>query len=186
MRRSGLKPLLVLFAHRRLFVAAGFSVAKLLDTFSVVKQPDVPDTDTSRFTFLLFDNGASSGGVNVTLTPLEFRPDDGEHDDPGSAFAIDMSRRISVSKYKAPKPVIATKAFREDGEQITSFEQLRPSTDGVDGNTQPRRVYLVADGLEFVWPFISVGYNQTISLKVVQPAAGEGAPAVVLESMSER
>jgi len=181
MWKTILKSLLIALAHRQLFVAARLSLVKPADTFSVVKEPN-----TSPVSFILFDNGASSGGVDVSLTPLEFRSDDGEHDERGAAFAVDMSRRIAVSKYKAPKPVIATKAYREDGERIRSFEQLAPSNDGVDGDPQPRRVYLVADGLEFVWPFISVGHNQTISRKVVQPAAGEDAPAVVLESMSER
>mmetsp|Transcript_16382 Transcript_16382/g.29799 ORF Transcript_16382/g.29799 Transcript_16382/m.29799 type:complete len:524 (-) Transcript_16382:146-1717(-) len=143
--------------------------------------------DTSVASFTLFDNGASSGGVEVSLARSEFRQekegDEDEDDEKGVAFAMDMSRRIEVSKYKAPKPVLAIKAFREDGERVTTFEQLLPENG--DDTPSRRRVYLVAEGLEFVWPFVALGHNQTVSSKALPPIA-EGAPLVVLESMSDK
>ena len=143
-------------------------------------------------TFTLYDNGASQGGVNVTLTLVEFdqllngdaNADGGAAADdavpPYESFAVAMSSKIEVSKYMAEKPVIATRAFREDGELIRNFKQLLPST---DDPAQLRRVYLVADGLEFVWPFVELGHNQTISTNVVPPTPHAGP--VVLESVSE-
>ena len=147
---------------------------------------------TSGATFTLFDNGASQGGVDVTLTEEEFDnilKGDGEEsnasdaDDsvpPSEQFAVAMSSKIEVSKYMAEKPVIATKAFREDGEMITTFDQLLPAD---DDSTHRRRVYLVAEGLEFVWPFVELGHNQTISPNVVPPTPNAGP--VILESFSE-
>jgi prolyl 4-hydroxylase len=150
--------------------------------------------------------------VTVTLTPDEFtaitRVNDANNDDtaapPGEAFAIAMSSRIEVSKYMAPKPVIATRAYREDGEFITSFDQLRPAlssqcdaaldgdgtemtiagacTGSGDDATSLRRVYLVAEGLEFMWPFVEYGHRQVVSPNVVPP--NSDGP-VVLESMAE-
>ena len=143
-------------------------------------------------TFTLYDNGASEGGVNVTLTSAEFDQllkEDANADGnsgvgdavpPYETFAVAMSSKIEVSKYLAEKPVIATRAFREDGELIRKFKQLLPSK---DDPTQLRRVYLVADGLEFVWPFVELGHNQTISTNVVPPTPNAGP--VVLESVSE-
>lgn len=149
-------------------------------------------TATSGATFTLFDNGASKGGVDVTLTKKEFdeilKGDGAESnasdtDDsvpPSEQFAVAMSSKIEVSKYMAEKPVIATKAFREDGEMITTFDQLLPAN---DDSTHHRRVYLVAEGLEFVWPFVELGHNQTISPNVVPPTPNAGP--IILESFSE-
>jgi len=147
-------------------------------------------------TFTLFDNGSSRNGIDMTLSLSEFAIGKNVDDIPVSeAFAVEMSRHIEVTKYKAPKPVIATKAFREDGELITSFDQLLPAEVIEDGGgklrsaektsdlEKKRRVYLVAQGLEFVWPFIEVGHNQTISTNVV-PSATPAGP-LILESMSE-
>ena len=140
-------------------------------------------------TFTLYDNGASEGGVNVTLTSTEFdqllKEDAnaggaGDTVPPYESFAVAMSSKIEVSKYMAEKPVVATRAFREDGELIRKFKQLLPSK---DDPTQLRRVYLVAEGLEFVWPFVELGHNQTISTNVVPPTPNAGP--VVLESVSE-
>lgn len=146
-------------------------------------------------TFTLFDNGSSRNGIDMTLSLSEFAIGKNVDDIPVSeAFAVEMSRHIEVTKYKAPKPVIATKAFREDGELITSFDQLLPaevvedggklrSTEKTSDSEKKRRVYLVAQGLEFVWPFVEVGHNQTISTNVVPPATPAGP--LILESMSE-
>jgi prolyl 4-hydroxylase len=137
-------------------------------------------------TFTLFDNGASQGGVNVTLTAEEFSQllkSNAKNDEavpPSESFAVAMSSKIEVSKYMAEKPVIATRAFREDGELITTFDQLSPAK---DDPTQLRRIYLVADDLEFVWPFVELGHNQTISPNVVPPTPNAGP--IVLESVSE-
>lgn len=159
-----------------------------------------PKKRVEAATFTLYDNGASQGGVNVTLTSVEFDvltsvefdqllkgdvdADGGSVADdavpPYESFAVAMSSKIEVSKYMAEKPVIATRAFREDGELIRKFGQLLPAK---DDPTQLRRVYLVAEGLEFVWPFVELGHNQTISTNVVPPTPGAGP--VVLESVSE-
>mmetsp|Transcript_23931 Transcript_23931/g.35018 ORF Transcript_23931/g.35018 Transcript_23931/m.35018 type:complete len:504 (+) Transcript_23931:382-1893(+) len=136
-------------------------------------------------TFTLFDNGSSENGINVTLSASEFLKSEIE-DEPGLAFAIEMSKLIEVSKFEAPKPVIATKAYREDGELITSHRQLLPLLpDGDDNNEESlRRVYLVADGLEFVWPFVSLHHMQEISPNVLPPVPGIDQP-IIIESLSE-
>lgn len=131
-------------------------------------------------TFTLFDNGKSDGGVDVTLSSEEFpESSDAELQSPGEAFAMEMSELIEVSKYKAPKPVVATRAYREDGELVTEFRQLEPGDGG-----EKRRVYLVAEGLDFVWPFIALGHMQVVSPNVLPPP--EEGKEVVIESVSER
>jgi len=154
--------------------------------------------------FVLFDNGSSSGGVDVSLSPDDFRSGSDSDAPPGEAFAVDMSRLVDVSKYMAPKPVVATRAFREDGELITKFEQLLPAEDEDEnengsGEGRKRRVYLVANGLEFVWPFVELGHLQRVSPNVMIPlnasssssssssggGGGGDRPPVVIESMSE-
>ena len=127
-------------------------------------------------TFEVFDNGASEGGVKVTLAESDFPNDDGA----GELFAMQMSTKyVNVSKFgQEPGTVIATKAFREDGERIESFEQLLP-----DEGISERRVYLVAQGLEFVWPFVAPGHIQTVSPRALTSVDPERP--VVIESMSD-
>jgi len=126
----------------------------------------------------------------------------------------------------APTPVIATRAYREDGELITTFDQLLPltmeeyhqhqhyiATTSTTTTTTPaeeeplvsslrRRVYLVAEGLEFVWPFVKVGHPQVVSTNVVPSAYtnyhnpqddnndnndnDNTPPPIILESMSDK
>eukprot|EP00538_Stauroneis_constricta_P002230 CAMPEP_0119554598 /NCGR_PEP_ID=MMETSP1352-20130426/7044_1 /TAXON_ID=265584 /ORGANISM="Stauroneis constricta, Strain CCMP1120" /LENGTH=498 /DNA_ID=CAMNT_0007601213 /DNA_START=108 /DNA_END=1604 /DNA_ORIENTATION=- len=133
-------------------------------------------------TFTLFDNGASTGGKVVTLEEADFpvptAADDEDDVTANELFAVDMTKHITVSKFSFPiGSVVATKAFREDGERIEEFSQLLPDN-GVN-----RRVYLVAEGLEFVWPFIEAGHNQTVSPRALTPV-DESKP-IVLESMSD-
>ena len=132
-------------------------------------------------TFELYDNGSSENGVNITLTASEFNEfvQEDEEAPPGEAFAVAMSTRpgVTVSKFKASEPVIATRAYREDGELITEFDHLKPTDE-----ESYRRVYLVAEGLEFMWPFVELGHRQTISPNVVPPTA---AGPLILESVSE-
>jgi len=133
-------------------------------------------------TFTLYDNGASTGGVNVTMAESDF-PESSSLDDedrPGEAFAMKMSENIKVSKYLAEQPVIADRAFREDGELITSFDQLLPTS---DGPARLRRIYLVAEDLEFVWPFVELGHKQEVSANVLPPATGI---PILLESVSDK
>jgi len=154
-------------------------------TTSVVAEAAAANEDTASSsavtTFEVYDNGSSQNGTNITVTETEFNKfaQDDEDAPPGESFAVAMSTRpgVRVSKFKAPEPVIATRAYREDGELITRFEQLKPSDDG-----SYRRVYLVADGLEFMWPFVELGHRQTISPNVVPPTP---AGPLILESASE-
>jgi hypothetical protein len=134
---------------------------------------------SSSATFELYDNGASTGGVTVTLEAEDFPVDDEGH--AGEHFAILMSHHVNVTKFgKEPGTVMATKAFREDGEKIVSFDQLLPatSTEGIQ-----RRIYLVAEGLEFVWPFIEYGHKQTVSTRALTPVHPD--IPVEIESMSD-
>ena len=143
-------------------------------------------TDEPLATFELYDNGSSSGSVNVTLSRSEFHV--GSPEDPGLLFAVEMSKLQNVSKYMAKTPVVATRAYREDGELVTSFDQLKPevgSDAGEDAAAKLRRVYLVADGLELVWPFVSAGHRQAVSTKILPPAT-EGGEPVILESFGDR
>eukprot|EP00957_Ditylum_brightwellii_P082513 6273012-Ditylum_brightwellii.AAC.1 len=159
----------------------------LLVTVVLLFQPvaylETVSANSNSATFTLYDNGSSQNGVEMEISFDQFHSyvASSNVDDitPSEAFAIEMSSHIEVSKYMAPKPVIATRAYREDGELITDFDQLLPN----DSTSQNRRVYLVAEGLEFVWPFVEYGYNQTVSDKVVPPTPGAGP--VVLESLSE-
>jgi len=103
-----------------------------------------------------------------------------------------MSRKenVLVSKFGqfSETNVLASKAFREDGERITTFEQLLPreKNENEDGGADSllRRIYLVADGLQFVWPFIREGHKQVVSTRALTPVFPDRP--VILESMSER
>ena len=147
------------------------------------------NNDNDVVTFSLHDNGSSDEGLLVTMKRTEFpTSEDDNHKNSKSKvselFAIEMSSKIDVSKYMAPKPVIATRAFREDGELISTFDQLKPLSTS-DDRRPPlllRRVYLVAEDLEFVWPYIKYGHKQIVSTNVVPPVGGE---PVVLESVSD-
>ena len=161
----------------------------------------VDDDVDEMVTFSLHDNGSSDQGLEVTLRRSEFYapPESFIKEDlngggggkppfASAVFATRMSNKIEVSKYQAPKPVLATRAYREDGELIERFDQLKPLTIGDDDESsttqqeQLRRVYLVAEDLEFVWPYIEFGHKQTVSTNVVPPVGGK---PVVLESVSE-
>jgi len=160
-------------------VVVAVTVIVVLAALSRGESATAASASPGSVTFTLFDNGSSKGGVDVTLSPSDFRE---SPDAPGESFAVDMSRRIRVSKYNATEPVVATKAFREDGEHVTEYRQLEP--DSEEGENVRRRVYLVADGLEFVWPFVSLGHRQVVSPSVLRPASEDGGP-VTIESMSE-
>ena len=153
----------------------------LQSTIIVVAEAAANEGTSTVTTFEVYDNGSSSNGTNITVTESEFNQfaQDDEDAPPGEPFAVAMSTRpgVRVSKFKAPEPVIATRAYREDGELITTFDQLKPSDDG-----SYRRVYLVADGLEFMWPFVELGHRQTISPDVVPPTP---AGPLILESVSD-
>ena len=147
----------------------------LLQTLLVV-------TAASSATFDLYDNGASTGGATYTLDESNF-PVGEDEDHSGELFATQMSQLglVNVTKYgQKPGTVRAAKAFREDGERIVSFEQLLPSTSG------NRRVYLVAEDLEFVWPFIQYGHRQIVSPRALLTVeADDGKADVIVESVSD-
>lgn len=137
----------------------------------------------STATFALYDNGASTGGKEVTLTMGDFEEmtkNKGLPEESSIAFAARMSDKIRVSKFDAPEPVVADRAYREDGELITSFTQLLPE----DYDEDPRRVYLVAEDLEFVWPFVELHHRQNVSPRVLQSPYDNAT--VVVESLSEK
>jgi prolyl 4-hydroxylase len=139
-------------------------------------------------TFTLFDNGASQGGVPVTLLRTKFPVRDEDKEDAipaGELFSLQMSKLVRVSKFgQTPGTVVATKAFREDGEKIETFEQLLPASGKEEEDNSARRIYLVADGLEFVWPFVTLGHKQNVSANVLRPLDADTGP-VLLESLSE-
>jgi len=130
-------------------------------------------------TFDLFDNGASEGSVKISLKQKEFPSgEDDEHS--GELFAMKMRQYINVTKYgMEPGTVRSTKAFREDGERIVNFQQLLPDT----SVAMRRRIYLVAEGLEFIWPFVKEGYQQVVSSRALTPVYPD--KPVILESVSD-
>ena len=101
--------------------------------------------------------------MEITLQEHEFPVGEGDEHS-GELFATQMSYSVNITKYdQAPGTVPSTKAFRDDGERIFHFEQLLPTASAT------RRVYLVAEGLEFIWPFVHLGHQQILSTKVVTP-----------------
>lgn len=129
--------------------------------------------------FELFDNGASSGGVQVIYDSSEFPS--GDH--AAQLFALDLSTRgiLNVTKFAHEEGTVkAHKAFREDGELIEKFEQLLPGT-----NEANRRIYLVAEGLEFVWPFVYAGYQQIVSPNAITAPESDNDAPIILESVSD-
>lgn len=180
---------------RLLWTWSSFLCLVLIVIVSVSAEQDTAGSGNDDVvTFHLHDNGSSEPGVPVTLKRSEFPvnpPDDAEDDTDkkktktvpvSEIFATQMSTKIEVSKYEAPKPVIATRAYREDGELIETFDQLKPSEEEAEEQQLLRRVYLVAEDLEFIWPYIEYGHKQIVSTKIL-PEVG-GSP-VILESMSE-
>ena len=164
------------------------SALLLLVTILATFAAAAASTEEQSATFVLYDNGSSRNGVEVTLAASEFTElststsDDDDDAPPGEGFALAMSTKITVSKYRAPLPVLATRGFREDGELITEFDQLKPEASSSSVPALLRRVYLVADGLEFVWPFVELGHRQVVSANVVPPTS---AGPLVLESVGD-
>jgi len=169
-------------------------------------------SSSTSVTFQVFDNGSSQDGIEVTMIGDEF-PTADTPEEIMELFAIQMSHVEGIVVHRhgqQPGTVVATKAFREDGERITSFDQLLPpppavvavdenkekTNDKKDGDDEDdeneddtgeirmdlRRIYLVAEGLEFMWPFVRYGHLQILSSRALTPP--EDKP-IVLESMSD-
>ena len=92
----------------------------------------------------VFNNGMSTGGIGLTIAP--------EHVESGEKFAAYLSDQIKVDVFgKKDEKVIADRVFSGTGKLIERFDQLQ----------QGDRLYVVAPGLLFVWPFVKV--------RIVQP-----------------
>ncbi|KAF0721046.1 hypothetical protein AaE_010200 [Aphanomyces astaci] len=96
-------------------------------------------------TVTVYDNGQSSGGVQVTLFP--------SHVPSGHALAAYLSEFIVVDGIQLatlpPTPVVADRVYTGHGMLVSSFDDV------VHGD----RLYLVAPGLLFVWPFVTLGHR---------------------------
>ncbi|RHY31295.1 hypothetical protein DYB32_003631 [Aphanomyces invadans] len=122
-------------------------------------------TDKSK-TVIVYDNGQSSGGVNVSLFP--------SHVASGSALAAYLSDFIDVDGiHLANLPstkVVADRVYTGSGLVVRTFH------DFAHGD----RLYLVAPGLLFVWPFVQLGHRVLVTAKL-----SPTEKPIVLESFSE-
>ncbi|KDO23522.1 hypothetical protein SPRG_11444 [Saprolegnia parasitica CBS 223.65] len=118
-------------------------------------------------TVVVYDNGKSVGGVRLSLDP--------SHVSSGAALAAYLSEHIYVDGIRLvgePEPVriLADRVFTGTGRLVTSFDDFQ------DGD----RLYTVAPGLLFVWPFVKLGHRVHIRAEM-SPTKRD----MILESWSE-
>ncbi|CAK4228691.1 unnamed protein product [Aphanomyces euteiches] len=132
---------------------------------SIVRQRYLTATPISK-TVSVFDNGQSVGGINITLTE--------SHVVSGASLATYLSDFIEVDGIHLPeKPaskIVADRVYTGKGILVEHF------SDFDDGE----RLYLVAPGLLFVWPFVELGHKVHVSSKM-SPTKID----IILESFSE-
>ncbi|KAH9102448.1 hypothetical protein AeMF1_020961 [Aphanomyces euteiches] len=132
---------------------------------SIVRQRYLTATPISK-TVSVFDNGQSVGGINITLTE--------SHVVSGASLATYLSDFIKVDGIHLPeKPaskIVADRVYTGKGILVEHF------SDFDDGE----RLYLVAPGLLFVWPFVELGHKVHVSSKM-SPTKTD----IILESFSE-
>ncbi|OQR87192.1 hypothetical protein ACHHYP_09410 [Achlya hypogyna] len=115
----------------------------------------------------VYRNGESTGGVAVDVVP--------EVATSGLALAQHLSSFVPVdgmydSEDSSVTASVADRVFNGRGQLIESY-------DGIEEN---ERLYLVAPGLHFVWPFVELGHKVS-----VQSTQSPTEKPIVLESFNE-
>lgn len=105
----------------------------------------------------VFQNGEDTNGVSVRMTEALFNSD--------RNFAALMNRALEPEQRVAHPKWVMT----EVGEEVTSFDDLMD----VD------RIYVVAKGLHFHWPAISIGHRVDITVGGLDTAVGIETLSVV-------
>ncbi|CAK4076653.1 unnamed protein product [Aphanomyces euteiches] len=117
-------------------------------------------------TVSVFDNGQSIGGVNITLTASQVAS--------GAALAAYLSDFIQVEGIQLanlpPSKIVADRVYTGNGILVDTFSDF----------DEGERLYLVAPGLLFVWPFVRLGHKVHIKAKM-SPTKKD----IILESFSE-
>ncbi|KAF0703776.1 Aste57867_7534 [Aphanomyces stellatus] len=121
----------------------------------------------SSVSVTVFNNGDSTGGMAVDLTE--------DHVSSGLALAAYLSTIIEVDgvytdETKTSTKAIADRVFTGKGLLVQSFEDIQPND----------RLYVVAPGLLFVWPFVEFGHRVAIESR----QSPTGKP-IVIESFSD-
>ncbi|OQR82538.1 hypothetical protein ACHHYP_15884 [Achlya hypogyna] len=125
-------------------------------------------TETASFkTVVVYDNGMSVGGIKISLEP--------QHAPSGAALAAYLSEFVAVDGIRLvgepeDAKIVADRIYTGGGKLVESYDDIEAGD----------RLYTVAPGLLFVWPFVKVGHRVRIEA-VLSPT---GRP-IVLESLSE-
>jgi prolyl 4-hydroxylase len=116
----------------------------------------------------LYKNGYSTGGVPMQLSA------DLLHAKSGRELAEHLSQFIEVETIKTPDSVpvtaLADRVYNGNGKLLDSFADIRTGD----------RLYLVAEGLHFVFPFVKLGHRV-----YVEPQDNPTGKPVIIESLSE-
>lgn len=116
----------------------------------------------------VYNNGMSTGGVKMLVAPHQFPSD-------GKGFAEYVSQHIKVDVHgnevdDDDHVVVADRVFTGTGTLVQHFSDLH------DGD----RLYVVAPGLLFVWPFVELGHK----VHIMAQDSPTGKP-LILESFTD-
>lgn len=141
------------------------------------------DQDAPLKSVTVYRNGYSTGGVQMQLSAellasrtgrgelaaylSQFVAVEGLHE--SVALESEDSDKSKDKDHDVPG-VVADRVFNGQGEVLQSYVDILPDD----------RLYLVAPGLHFVWPFVELGHRVTVTSK-----ASPTKEPVIIESLSE-
>lgn len=111
----------------------------------------------------VYPNGLSENGVEMAI--LEHHFHDGE-----LGFAQYVSQYVDVQKFGAKERVVADRVYTGNGVLIRAFDDIHHGD----------RLYAVAPGLLFVWPFVKLGH--IVQVKALNSPTGK---PIILESFTD-
>lgn len=117
----------------------------------------------------VFRNGYSTGGVQMLVSADLLAGKDGRELAEYFSQFVDVEGLATLER-DPQLPVVADRVFSGVGQQLHSYQDILPGD----------RLYLVAPGLLFVWPFVKLGH-----LVHVTSEASPTKQPIVIESLTE-
>ncbi|OQS03334.1 hypothetical protein THRCLA_04380 [Thraustotheca clavata] len=158
--------------HGATFAWSGFVVLALaVGIFAVLQSPQdavIKRILTSNYTYkdvVVYGNGKSVGGIKLALEPQFATSGEALAEYLSNFVAVDGVRLVGES---SDKKIVADRVYNGQGKLIESFQDI----------DQGDRLYTVAPGLLFVWPFLGHRVH-------VNPVLSPTGRDIILESFSE-
>jgi prolyl 4-hydroxylase len=131
--------------------------------------------DNAKKDVILYKNGYSTGGIQMQISAdLLDKKNAKELAEYFSQFiqveTIKEDKDIIVTTTKKTKQNVADRVYNGQGKIIKSYQEIQ----------QGDRLYLVAPGLLFVWPFVKLGHRVYL-----YPKEAHNSQPVILESFTE-